>query len=884
MRFEKLWRKATMLVRKRRASEELDEEVRLHVELRAERLRETGTEPDEAPYAASRKFGNRTLIAETSREMWSWRWLEQLGRDLRYALRALRKSPSFSLVAILSLAVALGANTAVFSFARAIVIKQLPVANADRLVILRQHNEQFHMENCCFRYQFFQDLRKRDTGFDDALALSSTTVNLVDRERNEKIDVELVSGNYFRMLGVRVATGRLLDEADDSSEGSGHVAVIGYRLWQERFGGRPDVVGRRVLLDNEPVQIIGVTESGFAGMSLHQPHDLQVPSSMVGKLLGETRESIGWAQIVARLKTGVTMEQAAARLNVVGLSIEKASGLNFTERDTFLVKDGSQGLDSKKEQFGKPVLLLLGLVAVVLLVACANLTALLLVRSVERTREAGVRLALGGSRAALLRHFLAESLVLALAGGVAGWGLAQLLTRVLLKLLGPQGEGLERHVRPDAIVFAFSAGVAIAAGILFGLLPAWRASRCDPLNAIRGLAAAGQGGRSIASRLLVGGQIALSLSLLFGAGLFMATLRNLRSIDVGFRPENVALLNLDLSNTAYAKNGAQQFLEELLRRARDLPGTRAASLATISLLSGAMQSVVLRVPGYVPPNRVPPVTYFNRVSSGYFRTLGIPLVAGRDFTNDDRAGAQTEGVAIVNQHFARQYFGGDALGKAFAYGGGRKVRVIGMVGDARFRWLREEPQAVMYLPVSQGTFPRSAYLQVRSNEDAGAAIDRLRALVREMDARVPVDRVTTMELQIDLALARERLLVFLSTLMGCIAVALAAIGLYGVLSFAVARRTREIGIRMAIGAQRKRILGEFLTESAWIVAGGIALGIPLALGCGKLAASLLYGLTPQDATTALLATLVLAVVAFVAALIPAWRASRLEPMAALRWE
>jgi predicted permease len=884
MRLGKLWRKLTILARKRRAAEELDEEVRLHVELRAERLRQTGMEPEEAPYAASRKFGNRTLIAETSRETWSWRWLDHLARDLRYALRALRKSPSFSLVAILSLAVALGANTAVFSFARAIVMKQLPVANAGRLVILRQHNEQFHMENCCFSYRFFQDLQKQNVGFEKVLALSSLELKFTDREQTEKIDAEFVSGNYFRMLGVRAAAGRLLDDADDSSEGAGHVCVISYRLWQERFGGRPDAIGRRVLLDKEPVQIVGVTADGFTGLSLHDPRDLQAPSSLLGKLTGSAREASGLgAEVVARLKPGVTLAQAAARLQVVGLQIEKASGLNFTERDTFLVNDGSQGLDSKKEQFGKPVLLLLGLVAVVLLVACANLAALLLVRSVERTVEAGVRLALGGSRAALLRHFLAESLVLAAAGGAVGWGLAQLLTGVLLKLLGSQGEGLEQHVRPDAAIFAFSAAVTFAAGILFGLLPAWRASRCDPLHAIRGLGPAG-GGRSLMSRLLIGGQIALSLALLFGAGLFIATLRNLRSIDIGFQRENVALLHVDLSDTPYAQNGAPQFFEDLLRRARGLRETRAASLATISLLSGAMQSTSLNVPGYVSAKRTVPVTYVTAVSSGYFRTLGIPLVAGRDFTDDDRASAQAEGVAIVNDHFARQFFAGEALGKTFAYGGRRKVRVAGIVGTARFRWLREEPQAVMYLPVTQGTFPHSAYLQVRTSGESTAAIERLRAVVREMDARVPVDEVTTMELQIDRALARERLLVFLSTLMGGIAVVLAAIGLYGVLSFSVARRTREIGIRMAIGAQRRRILVEFLEESAWIVAGGIALGIPLALGCGRLAASLLYGLQPQDAGIAVLATVVLAAVAFIAALIPAWRAARLEPMAALRWE
>jgi len=457
----------------------------------------------------------------------------------------------------------------------------------------------------------------------------------------------------------------------------------------------------------------------------------------------------------------------------------------------------------------------------------------------------------------------------------------------LLHLLGSQGEGLARYVNPDTTIFVFTAAITVAAGMLFGLLPAWRASKCDPLLAIRGLgqtAQTGGTGRSVASRVLIGGQIALSLALLFGAGLFVATLRNLRGIDIGFQPENVAILHLDLSKTTYAKSGRPQFYEELLRRARALQGTRAASLSTISILSGGMQSIVLKIPGYVAPNGMIPTTYFTAISGGYFRTLGIPLLQGRDFTGDDRAGPDAEGVAIVNQRLAREFFEGDAIGKSFAYGGGRKVRVIGVAGDARFRWLREEPQPVMYVPATQGVVPDSAYLQVRSSGNPGAAIESLTAMIRQLDAHVPIDQSTTMEMQIDRALARERLLVFLSTLMGGIAVALAAIGLYGVLSFSVARRTREIGIRMALGAERRRILASILTESAWIVAGGIAAGIPLALGCGRLAASLLYGLKPEDAVTATLATATLALVAFVAALLPAWRAARLDPMSALRWE
>jgi predicted permease len=876
-----LWRKLMLLFRKNQAAQDLEDEVHLHLHLRAKQLRDAGSSEEASRDQAARQFGNATLIKETTREMWTFSWIEQLLRDLRFATRALRKSPSFSLVAIASLAIALGANTTVFSFVRAIVLKTLSVKNADRLVILRQRNEMFHMDNCCFTYRFFQELRKQDTGFEEILALNDAEIILTDQEQTEKLTAEIVSGNYFAMLGVHPAMGRLIEESDDQSEGS-QVCVISYRLWQERFGGRTDAIGRRVLINNAPFQIIGVSERGFDGAALHQPRDLQIPAAAAKPVMGEINDSTTWAEIIARLKPGVAVEQASARLNVVGLAIENEFGPHLSGNSPFFMIDGSQGVASGKEQFGKPVLLLLGLVGVVLIIACANLTALLLVRSVERTTEAGVRLALGGSRLALIRHFLAESIVLAIAGGIAAWGLAQLLTHALLKMLGPGADGLQPHVRPDGPIFAFSTALSLAAGFMFGLLPAWRASRCDPLRAIRGIE--NPAGRSIAARVLIAAQIALSLALLFGAGLFVRTLHNLRSIDVGFRPENLALLHLDLSHTAYGSSGSEQFFEDLLHRARELPETRAASLSTISILSGSMQSVIVRIPGYVSPNRMTPVTYFTTISSGYFRTLGEPLIAGRDFTPDDRATGTAEGVAIVNQQFAKQFFAGGALDKAFKYGSGRSVRIVGIAGNAHFRWLREDPQPVMYLPVTQWTYPQHAYLQVRASAGATAALERLRGLVREMDERVPIDSIATMEMQIDQALARERLLAFLSTLTGGIAVALAAIGLYGVMSFTVARRTREIGIRMAVGAPRAAILNQFLSESAWILLGGIALGIPLALGCGRMAAALLYGLTPQDQLTAAVATAILAMIATAAAIIPAWRAARMDPMSALRWE
>ena len=805
--------------------------------------------------------------------------LEHFFEDTRFALRSLRKRPSFTLVAILSLAVALGANTAVFSFARAIVLDTLPAPGADRFVILRQHNEMFHMENCCFTHRFFDELRRQDVGFEDVLAVHASPVNLTDQDQTEKLTAEMVSGNYFRMLGVRPLAGRLIDESDDASAGS-HVCVISYRLWQERFAGR-DVIGRRVLIDTTPFQIVGVTPRGFTGAALHEPHQLEIPASVGAALIGMKGESTFWLELIARLKPGVTMEQATARLNAVGIAIEKQDSMwTHSPRDTFRLIDGSQGIDSRKEQFGRPVLLLFALTLVVLVVACANLTALLLVRSVERSTEAAVRLALGGSRGALLRAFLAESMILAIAGGIAGAALARLLTEALLSMLGWQGEGLARNVQPDGAVFAFGAMITLAAGFMFGWLPAWRAARSDPMNAIR--ARTGAPSRTIASRLLIAAQMALSFALLFVAGLFIRTLHNLRSIDVGFRPENVALLRIDLSRTTHANNPAP-FFDELLRRARELPDTRAASLSTVSVLSGGMMAMGIRIPGFTPANGLMPTSYVTVVSSGYFRTLGIPLIAGRDLTGDDRS----HSVAIVNQQFAREFFQGGGLGKSFEFYDGRAVRIVGIAGNAHFRQLREQPEPVMYLPMSgaKDSVPfESTFLQVRAAGDNATMLARLRALVAGIDPRVPVDQATTMEMQIDQALSRERLLAFLSTLTGAIAVLLAAIGLYGVMSFAVAQRRREIGIRMAIGATRQNILAQFLSDSVWMVAAGAALGLPLALASGKAAASLLYGLQAQDAATGLGAAIVLGMIALAAALIPAWRAARVDPAIALRWE
>lgn len=847
---------------RRSRERDLERELRAHLELEAE-------EQGDA-YAARRALGNVGQIKEDVRHAWGWNSLADFARILRQSLRALVRRPSFALVAILSLAIAIGANTAVFSLARGILLKTLPVPGAGRLVLLRQHNTSFHIDNCCFPNAFFRQVRDADPDFEEMLAVYSMESVFEAGGQSEKVQMEMVSGNYFHMLDVRPALGRLLDDSDETS---GHFCVISYSFWQERFGGRADVLGQPVVLNGEAFQIAGVTAQGFMGAGLHARADLQAPLWMIDKLVGRG----SGAQVLGRLKPGVSRAEAEARVNATGREILRGLGLIVGPHDDLFLQDGSQGTNSKKEDYRKPVIVLFLLVAVVLLVACTNLAALLLVRSVERSREAGLRLAIGASRGAVARQFLTESLLLAIAGGALGWGVALGMQRALLSLLDTAGAGIARQSSFDAGVFGFCAAVSLVAGLLFGLLPAWRASRIDPLAAFRGFSGDAPGRRSILAGALIAAQIALSLALLFGAGLFTQTLRHLRAIDIGFNPDNLVLIQLDHEIHPEA---AQAFFRQLLDRARDLPGVRMASLTSHAPFINSFGAVTLQIPGLPPPK---PGGYntasFTGISDGYFRTLGVPLMAGRDFNSGDRDDGP-ETPAIVDQEFARRFFEGDAVGKTFSYGARKPARVIGVAQTAKYRFLREDPQPAMYVLVPR--FLPTLYLQARVSGDPAILIERARSLVHSLDASVAVGSVETMEMQIDQSLSRERMLAFLSALLGCISVILAAVGLYGVLAFSVSRRTREIGIRMAVGAARREILAMVLRESLWIVGAGILAGMPLAWACGRLASTLLYGLTPQDAASATGATVLLMLTALTASLIPACRAARVDPMTALR--
>jgi predicted permease len=869
------------LFRRGAVERELEEELQYHVEHQAAIYHEQGFSPEEALRRARLAFGGVERTKEECREARGLSLIEATSRDFRYAMRQCRKSPGFAAVAAVTLAIAIAANTAVFSFVRAIVIEKLPVNAAGRLVTVGQRNEAFHIDGSetAFSYSFYQELRSRETDFEDLLAVRPEDTKLTEGGETIPMRLELVSGNYFSMLGIRPAAGRLLDECDDAAEGAAGVCVISHRLWQERFAADAGVIGHRILVGGVPVEIVGVSQPGFAGVSLHEPREP-----------GALYEGRAVPRLRAR-PNGLGSPSGAPETGSEPRTGPYAAGRDWqTDPITrgpaswcaryLPVGDGSQGIGRTKAQLEKPITLLLLLVGIVLLVACANLSALLLTRSLERARETGIRLALGASRAAVIRHILSEGLALSIAGGAAGWILAQLLVRMLLRLLGPEGEGLAPHVRPDLVIFGYSAGVTLAAGILVSLLPAWHSAHTDPLPRIHGTGTAGWR-RPLATRTLVAAQIALSVVLIFGAGLFVQTLRNLRLGTRAFDAGQVVLAEVDLSDTIHERN-PEPFFDELLRGARELPGVRAASLTQIRILSGGMMSIVLRIPGYRPSNGMSAATYFNTVSTGYFGTLGIPIVAGRDFASSDRG--EGEGAVIVNEQFAREFLSNDALGRHFSYASGRNVHVVGIAANARYRGPREELQPIMYLPVTQWHFPRDLHLQVRTTQDSTAATAGIRALINKMDRSLPIGQISTMEMQIDRTLTRERLLALLSAILGSIATLLVGIGVCGVVSFSVARRVREIGVRIAMGSQCADILSLFLTEAVGTALVGIACGIPLALASGRLASSLLYGLKPGDALTAATAGSVLVLVAVMGALVPAWRAARLDPSTSLRCE
>jgi predicted permease len=694
------------------------------------------------------------------------------------------------------------------------------------------------------------------------------------------VHANIVSGNFFDTLGVHALVGRVLTPDDDRANAS-PVCVIGYRFWIRRFAGDPTVIGRKVLVNNHPFTIAGIAPKQFLGMDLYEPTDITVPMTQIPQ---------SFVRAFGRLKRGVSVTQAQASLDVLYHQVETG---DYRYSDHTRLSDvkvnlqpGGRGVFILRGQYENPLLMLMAAVGFVLLIACANVTNLLMSRASGRTREIAVRLALGAGRARMIRQLLAESLLLTGGGAVLGTGLA-IWTDHALRLLAPWQIGTpippEVDVNPDGRVLLFTITVAILVTIASGLAPALQSTRLNFAPALKGETGMLAPRRFSLTNALVVAQVALSLVLLIGAGLFLRSLHNLRSVDPGFDPSRMIVTTIDPGRREYSPAASQRYVTELVERTSRLPGVIAVSPGLISPLSGDFAMGRLRVPGYVPQPGEFAAISLNFIGPNYFKTIGTALVAGRLFSDQDGI---VNKVAIVNEKAARHYWPHEnPIGRRITTGLRDLLdcEVVGIVKDVKTESLRAEAQPTVYVPFALNSMGHVT-LHVRVAGDPGPVISALRQEVHSLDPNLPLRDITTMAAQIDRTIALDRLLALLTTLFGFLAVALATVGLYGVIAFAVAARTREIGIRMALGADRARVLFQIVRESLLLTALGIALGVPAALWASRAIGSQLYGLRTTDPATYIVLSLALTAVALSAAWIPARRAAHVDPMVALRYE
>jgi putative ABC transport system permease protein len=821
--------------------------------------------------------------------------LDAVLQDLRYAIRTLRSSPGFAAVAILSLALGIGANTAIFSLIDSVILKTLPVSHPEELVQVTMANS-----GSSFTNPIWEQVRDRQDVFSGIFAYGGGRFNLAAGGEARYADGNFVAGQFFDTLGLHAVLGRTFSMADDK-RGCPGTAVLGYGFWQKEFGGRADVVGKSISLDNHPFEILGVLEPGFTGVEVGNSKDVYVPICTEKIIRGENSmldmRSAWWMQVIGRPKPGVSASQATARLKTLAPAVFEASVPQRWKPDmqggyrkrTFDTQPAATGLSSVRRQYRQALMVLMVITGVVLLIACANVANLLLARSAARQREIAIRMALGSGRGRLIRQLLTESLVLALTGAALGILFAQWGTRLLVGFLSLGSNKVFLDLTLDSRVLAFTAGVAIVTGLLFGLAPAWRGTRVNPQSAMKANARGViEGSRFGLGKALVVVQVALSLVLVVGAGLMLTSFFKLETLDAGFDREHILLANVDLRNGHYPKERRAAVYREMLEHLRALPGVRSVSDSNGTPVSGGFWNNNLQIEGYTSKSQDDTLVYFNEVSDGYLETLGIGLVAGRDFNAHDTP--QSPKVAIINQTAASRYFAGrNPIGQHYRAEEGNTwgdwFEIVGVMKDGKYGTLREEILPTAFQAGSQNKEPRqSINFEVRAAAGAPTAlISAVKSAIADVNRDVSL-QFTTLAIQVDQSLARERLLATLSGFFGGLALVLAMIGLYGVMSYNVARRRNEIGIRMALGAEQARVLRMVLREVAILIGVGVAIGLAAAIGTTRFVESFLYGMKPNDPWTLGLAAATLAAVAALAGFLPARRASKLDPMTALREE
>jgi len=918
---------------------ELERELRGHLELEAEDRQSAGASAEEAAYAARRTLGNAALIKEDVRTAWGFQWLETLIQDLRYGLRQLRRNPGFTIVAVLTLALGIGANTAIFSVVDAVMLKLLPVPEPEQLFLLNWASQGWpyfihgldgasdkdksgRYTSTAFSYPVFDAIHSRSQVFSSVFGFSDidASFNVNVSGQSALAAGEFVSGDYFPTLGISAVIGRTIVPSDDT-DAAAPVAVISLSYWSRRFGRDPSVVGKAISVNGVPFTLVGVAAPEFFGLQPGRRVDAWIPLHMHPQVLRgwarwlpkrRTLFTAGqewWVLVMGRLKPGISEQQAQAELT--GILQQATAGIETPPAhktpDVWLkppqveVVSAANGLAALRREFSRPLFILMAVVGLVLLIACANVANLLLARATSRQKEVAVRLALGAGRRRLVRQLLTESLMLAAAGGAVGILLAYWASGLLVALMSSGKEQVYLHVSPDLRVLGFTAFISAFTGILFGLAPVLGGTRAALTSALKeGTGSlAGKVGHARDFRLLLGDglvafQIAMSMLLLIGAGLFVRTLTNLTDQNLGFTHRNLLLFGIDPTQAGYHGEKLVSLYQELQRRLEALPGVRSVSFSEHTLVGSGARNSGISIQGYSPrPGEAKGgsiVTDRNSVGSRFFETFGIPLLLGRTISDGDVEGAPK--VGVVNRAFARKYFGNaNPIGRRFGFGGEKyssDMVIVGVVGDSTYESLRKAPAPTVYVPFAQNVarfgYTGNMFFEVCTAENPKGWIRSVRQAVRNLDKNLPLFGVKTQTEQIKQATFQERLFASLTSVFGLLALLLACIGLYGVMAYSVVQRTKEIGIRMALGAEKKDVLRAVVGQGLKLAMIGVTIGIAGAFALTRFLSSLLYGVKPTDPLTFIAVTLILIGVALLACYIPARRAAKVDPMVALRYE
>jgi predicted permease len=829
-------------------------------------------------------------------------------QDIRFGLRTLAKNPGFTLVAILTLALGIGANAAIFSLTDQVLLRFLPVERPQELVVLhspgKSHGRTWNdiQGGHSFSYPMYKDLRGRNEVFAGLLARYHVQVSIAGQGQSQLAEGELVSGNYFQVLGVQPALGRVFSSQDETAAGANPVAVLSYGYWTRNFGGDPNILNKQLSVNGNSLTIVGVARSGFAGVQVGQVPDLFIPITMKAPMTpnwdGLADRNDHWVTMLARLKPGISSTKAEAGLTPLYHAIleGEAPALKLSSRDQqeflnrkMLVDIGSHGRPVLQHDAKQPLLVLMAMVGLVLLIACANLAGLLIARGEGRQREIALRLALGAGRGRLVRQLMTESLLLAIVGGVTGLALASWTLAVIVKSI-PESVGASGlTAQLDYRVLIFACAISLLTGVFFGLAPAIRATRADLQSVLKDQGASVSGGKAnvrVRKSLLVS-QIALTAVLLGSAGLFAHSLFNLKQQDLGVRPDHVLEFSISPELNRYTPPQTISLVERIRKSIEPLPGVRAVSLSEIPMLAGSNSSSNITVEGYNAQEDEDMQVDHNSVGPDFLATMGIALLNGREFSDSDTSSSPK--VAIINESMARRFFAGrQPVGLHFGFGKAKEAKIdteiIGVAKDSKNTDLRDQVYPTVFLPYSQSEHAGNATFYVRTNQDPVALTATVRNVVQSLDSNLPLYDLKTLAAQVDDIAFTDRLVTVFSLGLGLLASLLAAVGLYGVMAYVVARRTREIGIRMALGATQQSVAWMILREILGMLAAGLAIGLIAAYGIGRVIESQLFGVKASDPLVFFIAAGLLVAVALLAGWLPSRKAAGVDPMVALRYE